>query len=96
MKKRRPALLLCIALLLSLAGCFRIVPKPAPAETPPVPEVGSSPAPTETPSVPEQPEAPTESQEPQTPDAPDGPQEPLSGGYFQSVWHGDADYSDLE
>ena len=111
MKNRALALLLCLALLASLAGCFRIVPKApeaAPAAEPAPAEAETEPA---APALPAEPEEaaevetpPAESEEPaeaggpeeaEEPAEPETPPEETGPRYFREVWHGDADYSDL-
>ena len=111
MKNRALALLLCLALLASLAGCFRIVPKapeaapaaePAPAEAETEPAAPALPAEpeeaAEAEAPPAEPEEPAEAggpEETEEPAEPETPPEESGPRYFREVWHGDADYSDL-
>jgi hypothetical protein len=111
MKNRALALLLCLALLASLAGCFRIVPKapeaapaaePAPAEAETEPVSPAQPAepeePAETVTSPAEPETPAEAggpEETEEPAEPETPPEEAGPRYFREVWHGDVDFSAL-
>ena len=109
MKKRLPALFLCLALLLSLSACFRIVPKTpttsptetTPAETTPAPEEEAPSLPVSEPvEEPAEPAAGPDDGEPaqgpeEDADPADEPEEPAPAAHFQEVWHGDVDFAEL-